>query len=133
MPTYPLPRKLFAPLPVPVCALLSSNSLESTSAPSDPDAEPGKELVEGVNVAAGAGWGFASGAVNVVELPVEVEADDGLLEMRGIRGSNAARSVYLSIRETIVGRKSDVKKEDSHASPNTISCQSQWSRARRLT
>lgn len=82
IPTYPLPLRLSAPLPVPVCTLLSSNSLESTSAPSDPDAEPGKELVEGVNVAAAAGCGFGSGLVNVAELPVEVDADAGLLGMR---------------------------------------------------
>lgn len=82
IPTYPLPLKLSPPLPVPVCTLLSSNSLESTSAPSDPDAEPGKELVDGVNVAATPGWGFESGLVNVAELPAEVDADSGLAEMR---------------------------------------------------
>lgn len=55
--------------------------------------------------------------VKVVELPADVDADVVLPGMRWIRGNNAAKSVYLSIKETIVGRKKEVKKEGNHAIP----------------
>lgn len=38
-----------------------------------------------------------------------------------MRGSKAAKAVYLSSSETIVGRKMDVKKEGSNAGSGKIS------------
>jgi hypothetical protein len=122
IPTYPLPLKLAFPLAVPVPVwLLVSNSLESTSAPSDPEAEPGKDVVDGVNGgtedAAGVGCvGLFEPVVKVAELPAEVEAEVAEDEpIRWIAGSRDAKSVYLNSREMIVGRRPFAKRDGNRA------------------
>lgn len=100
--------------------LLVSNSLESTSAPSEPEAEPGKDVVDGVNggtdAAAGVDCDGFEPVVNVAELPAEVEAEVAEDEpIRWIDGSSDAKSVYFNNRETIAGRRPFAKKEGSIA------------------